>query len=291
MTAVVTPQPPPQVKSAIAAIPEDSWTPIVWVDEDVAMRIAVAGGTGVVGRHAVAAARRAGHDVAVLSRDNGVDLRRDEGVAQALDGVEAIVDTTNVVTTNGEKARAFFVDVTARLQRIGADRNVRHVVTLSIVGIDRATGYGYYAAKLAQEKQALAGEVPTTIVRATQFFEFPGQLLRQFTYGPVAVMPQMKVQPVAARAVGEALATVAAQPPDGRVEVAGPDQTRLADMARRLLRARRSRTLVVAVPVPGRAGSAMRRGALLPGDDALIVGPTFGEWLAAGELGAQDAAD
>lgn len=114
MTAVVTPQPPPQVKSAIAAIPEDSWTPIVWVDEDVAMRIAVAGGTGVVGRHAVAAARRAGHDVVVLSRDNGVDLRRDEGVAQALDGVEAIVDTTNVVTTKGEKARAFFVDVTAR---------------------------------------------------------------------------------------------------------------------------------------------------------------------------------
>ena len=35
------------------------------------MRIAVAGGTGVVGRHTVEAARAAGHEVVVLSRAQG----------------------------------------------------------------------------------------------------------------------------------------------------------------------------------------------------------------------------
>ena len=38
------------------------------------MRIAVAGGTGVVGRHAVEAARAAGHEVVVLSRSSGADV-------------------------------------------------------------------------------------------------------------------------------------------------------------------------------------------------------------------------
>ena len=38
------------------------------------MRIAVAGGTGTVGTHAVDALRRQGHTPVVLSRENGVDL-------------------------------------------------------------------------------------------------------------------------------------------------------------------------------------------------------------------------
>lgn len=38
------------------------------------MRIAVVGGTGVAGRHAVAAARRKGHDVVVIARSRGVDV-------------------------------------------------------------------------------------------------------------------------------------------------------------------------------------------------------------------------
>jgi nucleoside-diphosphate-sugar epimerase len=41
------------------------------------MRIAVAGGTGTVGRHVVAHAQNAGHDVVVLSRSRGVDVRGD----------------------------------------------------------------------------------------------------------------------------------------------------------------------------------------------------------------------
>src|SRR5690625_2265482 len=43
-------------------------------DERTAMRIAIAGGTGVVGGHAAQAVRARGHDVVVLARSRGVDV-------------------------------------------------------------------------------------------------------------------------------------------------------------------------------------------------------------------------
>ena len=42
------------------------------------MRIAVAGGTGVVGRHVVTAVRAAGHEPVVLARLTGVDVTTGE---------------------------------------------------------------------------------------------------------------------------------------------------------------------------------------------------------------------
>ena len=88
------------------------------------MRIAVAGGTGIVGRYVAEAAGAAGHEPVILSRSSGVDLRSDVGLAAALDGVEVIIDTTNSGTTNGAKATAFFTDVTRRLPGLGAHAHV-----------------------------------------------------------------------------------------------------------------------------------------------------------------------
>ena len=50
------------------------------------VRIAVAGGTGLAGRHTVAALRQAGHDAVVLARSVGVDLASGDGLAAALVG-------------------------------------------------------------------------------------------------------------------------------------------------------------------------------------------------------------
>jgi uncharacterized protein YbjT (DUF2867 family) len=55
------------------------------------MRIAVAGGTGVVGRHLVARAQESGHEAVVVSRSRGVDLVSGEGIDAALKGVEVVV--------------------------------------------------------------------------------------------------------------------------------------------------------------------------------------------------------
>jgi uncharacterized protein YbjT (DUF2867 family) len=196
-----------------------------------------------------------------------------------MQGVDVVIDALNTPSQNREKASAFFTGAASQLQRAAADAGVAHIVTLSIVGIDDAP-LGYYKAKLAHEKAATEGPVTATIVRATQFHEFPAQVMSRTKHGPVAVMIRGKSQPVAARAVGRQLVDVATATPDGqRIDVAGPEVFDLPDLARRVLKAQGSRAVVIAVPMPGAAGKAMNSGALLATPSTRIIGPTFDEWL------------
>ncbi len=244
------------------------------------MRIAVAGGSGLSGSYAVYAARAAGHDVVVLSRANGVDLLADDGLSSVLAGVDVIVDATNISTRDGAKAAAFFESVSERLQRVGSASGVARLVTLSIVGIDRASSFGYYAAKLRQEAAATRGPLTSTIVRTTQFHEFAGQMIAQTKAASVAFVPVMRSQPLAARTVGQVLVEVATSPPgETMIEFSGPQPEDVVLMARRLVRHRHRRVRIVPVRLPGEAGRAFRGGALLPADGVRVIGPTFDDWL------------
>lgn len=139
---------------------------------------------------------------------------------------------------------------------------------------------------MRQEQVARAAGLPTTVVRATQFHEFPAQVMGRLRIGPLAPMPSMRSRTVAAGAVGEVLVEVAAAAPGaGFLEVGGPEVASMVDLARRLVRQRGRRFVVVPFVLPGPTGRAMRQGALLPGDGARLVGPTFDEWL-----GSEDAA-
>jgi uncharacterized protein YbjT (DUF2867 family) len=243
------------------------------------MRIAVAGGTGVVGRHLVAALRGAGHEPVVLARSVGVDLTTGAGVDDALRGVGAVVDVSNVATTRRSAAEAFFAAATGSLLEAGRRAGVGHHVVLSIVGVDRVE-LGYYLGKRLQERLVLDSGVPVTVLRATQFHEFAGQLLDRVA-GPVALVPRMRVQPVAAREVAGALAGLVAGPAVGRApEIAGPEEHDLVDLARRYLRARGRRRPVLAVPLPGAAGRQIADGALLPDESGARGRETFDHWLA-----------
>lgn len=245
------------------------------------MKIAVAGGTGAVGRHVVDRVRELGHEPLVLTRSAGHDLVTGAGLEAALAGVDAVVDVASVQTQSAEKSRAFFGSVTRNLLAAEAAAGVRHHIALSIVGSDRAPE-GYYAGKALQEQLVEAGAVPWTILRATQFFEFPAQMLGQTTFGPVALIPTTRSQPVAAREVAARLVDLAADAPAGRVrDLAGPREERMADLARRWLRANGKRTRVVEFPLPGTFGRALRDGTLLPAAGAADLGTqTFDEWLA-----------
>jgi uncharacterized protein YbjT (DUF2867 family) len=245
------------------------------------MRVAVAGGTGVVGGHVVASLERRGHEAVVLSRSRGVDLLTGRGLDEALTATDAVVDVSNVTTLNRRTAVDFFSRSAARLSEAEVRAGVRHHVVLSIVGVDRVDS-GYYAGKLAQEAAVRDGPVPFTILRATQFHEFAAQVLDR-TRGPVALVPRMRVQPVAAVEVGERLAALAEAPLAGGYvpELAGPEVHDLGRLARRVARARRRRRLVVTVPVPGAAGRAMSGGALLPRGETTLGTLTFDDWLAA----------
>ncbi|PCE16186.1 3-beta hydroxysteroid dehydrogenase [Microbacterium sp. SZ1] len=243
------------------------------------MRIAVAGGTGVVGRYAVEAAQDAGHDVVVLARSRGVDVLTGAGLDAALDAADAVIDATNSGTTlSAKKATAFFEAATRNLLEAERRVGVGHHVALSIVGIDGIDA-SYYAGKLAQERAVAAGAVPFTIARAGQFHEFAGQVLSGMK-GPFALVPKLLMRPVAAREVGTHLVRVAEGGPVERArDLVGPRDEVLVDVARRQLAVEGRRRGVLEVRLPGTYGRGLASG-VLRGDAGALQGRiTFEEWL------------
>ncbi|WP_019181326.1 SDR family oxidoreductase [Microbacterium yannicii] len=241
--------------------------------------IAVAGGTGVVGRHTVDAVRAQGHECRVLTRGRGVDLVSGRGLDAALDGVDAVIDTSNVTTLSAGRSTDFFRAATGNLIAAAEHAGVGHLVLLSIVGVDRMP-YDYYAGKVAQEAVVEASAGPWTILRATQFHEFAGQLFSRARLGPLHLAPRAPVQPIAAREVGEHLATLAAGAPGGRADdLAGPREERLDDMVRRYARRTRHRGWVPSVSLPGKQMKGMRAGYALPDEHAVLGTQTFADWL------------
>lgn len=243
------------------------------------MRIAIAGGTGTVGRLVTREVERRGHDAVVLARSVGVDLATGSGLVGMLDGADAVIDAASVATMSAKDATAFFRAASGTLLAAAERAGVRHAVLLSIVGIDRIP-HAYYAGKLAQEEEYSRASVPVSVVRATQFHEFAGQVAAQARVGPLQLAPRARVQPIAADAVASHLVSLAEGDPQGRsTDVAGPQEEQLSRMVREWERHAGHRRPVLPVDIPSAQMRGMRRGLALPGPDALILGPRFADWL------------
>jgi uncharacterized protein YbjT (DUF2867 family) len=249
-------------------------------------KIAVVGATGRVGRHVVEILGSGGHDVVRISRSTGIDVITREGLEEALAGVECIVDAATGPSPDQTAATEFFTTAARNLQELGHAAGVSRIVVVSIIGIDRFST-GYQAAKLAHERVHLAGPVPVRILRAAQFHEFVEELMAWGRQGDMIYVPNMRTQIVAARTVAEALAELATDeepvPPAGDEpiwEIAGPREERLVDLARVLAARRGDPARIEAAPDPaGPDAGLYEAGALLPGSDATLAGPTFDEWL------------
>lgn len=242
------------------------------------MRVAVAGGTGVVGRYVVASLKAAGVTPVILARSAGVDITSGAGLDAALRDVDALIDVSNTRSGRKKGAVAFFEAGTTRLLEAGERAGIRRHLILSIVGADRVD-FGYYFGKRAQEALALGSGRPVGILRSTQLYELAGQLIDR-SPGPFAVVPRMRIQPVAAQEVADALVGLLDGPPGVAPELAGPEQLELPDLVRAVLTVRGSKKLVLPVRAPGRTGRAMADGALLPTEDGPRGRRTFAEWLA-----------
>lgn len=244
------------------------------------MRIAVAGGTGTAGRRVVEVARSRGHDVAIATRGAGADATTGDGLREALQGVDVVIDTLNVTTLDARTSEEFFRAATGRLLAAEGAVGVGHHVALSIVNCDRAP-HGYYAGKVAQEALITAGALPWTILRTTQFHDFAAQVFASARIGPLHLAPRMRTQPVSLDDVAARLVDLAEAPPAGRArDLAGPQEESLVAMVRGYARATGHRGPLPAFPLPGPLGRAQRDGTLLPGLDADRGTVTFAQWLA-----------
>ena len=177
------------------------------------MKIVVIGGSGLIGKKVVANLRQRGHDVVAASPSSGVNTVTGQGLAQALAGAQVVVDVANAPSWEDNAVLAFFETSGRNLLAAEAAAGVGHHVALSVVGTDRLLASGYFRAKMAQEELIKASQVPYTLVRATQFFEFVGSIAQLATEGQTVRVPPVLMQPIAADDVVAVMAEVASQNP------------------------------------------------------------------------------
>ncbi len=235
-------------------------------------RVVVTGGTGELGRAVVARLLAEGQAVRVLSRraNPGVppgvgvvrgDLTSGTGVTAAVAGIDIVVHCASNGRRSGD------VEGTRRLIAAAAEAGVRHLAYISIVGVDR-NPFPYYRAKLEAEGMVEAGDMPWTILRATQFHGLLLRVLRAQDRLPALLVPRdVRFQPVDSGEVAARLADLAIGRPAGRAsDMGGPEVRPAEDVARAYLAAAGRRRPLLRVSIPGAVGRAFRDGAqLAPG--------------------------
>ncbi|MCK3777158.1 SDR family oxidoreductase [Ensifer sesbaniae] len=244
------------------------------------MKIVVVGGTGLIGSKLVKNLRELGHDVLAAAPNTGVNTITREGLAEAMDGAQIVVDVANAPVWEDQAVLDFFETSGRNLLAAEAAAGVRHHVALSIVGSERLPENGYFRAKVAQETLIKASGIPYTILRATQFFEFVGGIAQSATVGNEVRLSPALFQPIASDDVAAALADVALAPPlNATIEVAGPDAIPLDEVVRRFLRATQDGRNVVPDVRARYFGAVLDDQSLTPGKDPRLGAIHFDDWL------------
>lgn len=251
-------------------------------------KIVVIGGTGLIGTKLVGHLRRAGHEVLAVSPRTGVDTLTGAGLAEALAGARIVVDVSNSPSFEDRAVLAFFETSGRKLAAAERAAGVAHHVALSVVGLERLPGNGYFRAKLAQEALIRASGIAYTIVRSTQFFEFIGAIAEYGAEsGPagngVRVSPAL-LQPIAsddvALAMAEAtLAATRATAAGGMVEIAGPEKIALPELVRQLFAVNGDSRPVRADPEASYFGDKLDDHSLTAGSNARLGAIHFKQWL------------
>lgn len=255
-------------------------------------RVLVVGGTGLAGRAVTAEAVGRGHDVVVAARRipaddaagrvNGAryvsaDLVSAEGLEEAVDGREVLIDVSNAT---GRTAAHVFATGSLNLLHTAARFGVTHAVLLSIAGADQSA-YAYYRAKCVQERTYLDSPLETRIVRATQFHDFVTAIFeRGRPFGALIAPSRVRFQPIAVADVAGTLVDCA----EGAGEcesirtIGGPRIETARSLAEQWKAASGSRRPIVAVPLTGPLGTTWRAGRNLAPEHA-VDGVAYRTWV------------
>jgi uncharacterized protein YbjT (DUF2867 family) len=246
------------------------------------MKIVVIGGTGLIGRQLVAILAGQGHSAIAAAPSTGVDTLSGADLAEALAGADMVVDVSNAPSFEDAAVLNFFKRSASNLTAAARAAGVGRIVALSVVGTDRLHASGYFRAKQVQERIIVAGGVPFTIVRATQFFEFMATIAAGYTDRGVVRLPTFALQPIASHNVAVALADAVAAPATGRtIEIAGPERAALAEFVGTWLGERDDPRVVTFDESNLYFGAPVDDATLVPSEGARIMPTRFDAWLSA----------
>ncbi|MEH1058475.1 NAD(P)H-binding protein [Micromonospora sp. CPCC 206171] len=242
------------------------------------MKLTVVGGTGMIGSQVVQKLTAAGHEAVPAALSTGVDLLTGEGLDQALQGADVVVNVSNSPTFD-EASLGFFRTSMTNLLAAGERAGVGHQVVLSIVGVDQVPQLDYYRAKTLQEDLLRQGPTPYSIVRATQFFEFVNAIMSWTSDDTTVRLPATRVQPMAAADVVDAVVDVATGTPlQGIRNVAGPDVFALDELGRITLAAQQDNRKVVTDDAAGMF-AVVSGDVLIAGPDAHLAPTHYQDWM------------
>lgn len=246
------------------------------------MKVVVIGGSGRVGANVVGRLAAQGHDAVPASPATGVDTITGEGLADVMAGADVVVDVSNSPVWDDDAVRDFFTTSSRNLLAAERVAGVGQHLAVTIVGADLLPDSGYLRAKVAQEAEVEAGNVPYTILRSTQFFEFLPQIVESGAEEDGVRLSTGRMQLVAADDVAATVAELATSAPvNGRVELGGPEALGIDAWARRLFAATGDGRRVIADPHARYFGTELHGGELTPGAGARIGAIDFDGWLAA----------
>lgn len=243
------------------------------------MRVAVAGGSGFIGRHVVEALRDAGHRARVLARrvdasqdDEHVEFRAvDVGAGplapDVLRGCDAVVNLVGIKAAHGDNsfARAH-VDAVANLIDAARVAGIERFVHISVAQTTDASG-PYAQTKSDGEARARDGGLATTVLRPGLVYG-PGDdalrnLVRMVVVAPVVPLPSGATGPLPAIDVRDvALGVVATlerpQTAGQTIDLVGPEPLHLRALVQRVADALELRTFTPTVPSAlAQVGAAM----------------------------------
>lgn len=255
------------------------------------MKFLVIGGTGLIGSKVVARLRDRGHTVIAASPSSGVNTITGEGLDNAMQGVDVVVDLANSPSFADDAVLAFFQTAGVHIAAAEKKAGVRHHVALSVVGTDRLAASGYFRGKIAQEKIIRESGVPYTIVHSTQFFEFLNGIVSASAQGQAIALSPALMQPIASDDVADAMVDYAlGSPVNGVVEIAGPEAMPMSGLVRRFLTIVQDPRDVESDPKALYFGAELQKDTLLPGKDARLGTLDFQQWLNRSEFARYGAA-
>ncbi|MCU4926866.1 NAD(P)H-binding protein [Halobacteria archaeon AArc-dxtr1] len=252
------------------------------------IRTLLAGATGTLGTALRPRLTAAGHTVRAASRSppeetkenlNWVELDLIDGT-----GLESALENTDVIihTATAPQGDTAAVDVegTKRLVEVAEAADVENFLYPSIVGIDDIP-FSYYEEKVTGEMIVEESDIPTTIVRATQFHSFIAELLDSVAKLPLWPLPtNVQIQPVDVGEVADVIVDHATLTASGRTgPIGGPNIHLVGELAQMYRNARGLRHPIMRLPIPGKTMAAFRTGhATCPNQRVGTV--TWEEWLA-----------
>jgi NADH dehydrogenase len=249
------------------------------------VRVAVTGGTGFVGTHAVRALVKAGHDVVAIARGTRprllpqsvpfirADVTDTPRLSEAFAGCQAVINLVAIIREHGNVTFDLVNRVgTERVAEAARAAGVPHLIHQSANGADPDPAYPYLQTKWAGEEAVTGSGVPFTVLRPSLIFG-PGDgfftlLARVIRLTPVTVIAgdgSTVFQPISVDDVVRCMLIALERGPSHRVHtIGGPEHLSYNDIVGIIKVTIGAHRFTVHAPVPAMVPLAFLMQTLLP---------------------------